>query len=157
MYSCAFKGIKIYRDDWVWASCSPNSMITLCVHLSTVKLGIMLYNNYVNVVIGCSLPNFTWYGDLRPAVLGWRMHTDTMYIYMYCEVVSEILLSNCKRYDGTRGFSMNQLKGKQLSLMFRLDALILFRVTLPLKTTIVVWSKHRWKLFSFKLVYREPP
>ena len=49
-----------------------------------------------------------------------------------CTGVKTAILSWLQN-DGTRGFSKDQLKGKQLSLMFQPDALVIFN--LALKTT----------------------
>ena len=47
-----------------------------------------------------------------------------------------IALEDCdSQNDGTRGFSIDQLKGKQLSPMFQPDALVVFRAKVALKMT----------------------
>ena len=46
----------------------------------------------------------------------------------------KIVILSWLQNDGTRGFSNDQLKGKQLLLTFRPDALVVFRAKI-LKTT----------------------
>ena len=53
----------------------------------------------------------------------------------------KIVILNWFQNDGTRGLSKDQLKRKQLSPTFQPNALVVFRA----------------KMFSFKLVFREPP
>ena len=55
--------------------------------------------------------------------------------------------------DGTRGFSVDQLKGKKLSLMFQPDALVVFRAKDQMTRAS---GRNVGEVVSFNLVYREP-
>ena len=57
--------------------------------------------------------------------------------------------------DGTRGFSKDQLKGKQLLSTFWPDALVIFRA--KVKTTRESGRNVSESCFPFNLVFREPP
>ena len=54
-------------------------------------------------------------------------HGDTVTLWVQAPTVTKTVILSWLQNDGTRGFSKDQLRGKQLSLMFWPDALVVFR------------------------------
>ena len=109
----------------------------------------------------------------------WRVCLNSVYSYIHMKIKEHSMHYICYNYvafvvDGTKGFSIDQLKGKQLLLKFRPDALVVFRAkvlkmkcwraedalvvfTLALKMTIEHLVETSTKVVFHKLVYRKPP
>ena len=69
------------------------------------------------------------------------LHADEKY---YCQMKTAIL--SWLQNDGNRGFSKDQLKGKQLSPTFRPDALVVFRAKVKLGVNCKSCFPLSWSL-----------